>query len=218
MSVANFNDQEFYLMVFQNAKDRLCSSYNLNDNQKAKVDTAKLHLVEKTDEKMGLIKKMGYCGYSHEDNTILIGFPYPYKNGADLPIERAILHELGHHMQNVIYEANIANCDRNILETHNIIFHENLIVTPVGNNHLYTTEGYRFAYNASGTFCQVPNFTWNNTKNALPQKITSLEGDSPEKKLLVAIQIRMNELESDINRVQGYYDAFKKLVSKALIG
>lgn len=67
--------------------------------------------------------RKGYCTY--DKNAVYIG--YPYEN-QDIPLKRAIIHELGHHVQKkqgYVYIPN-DNTFNTILEYHNIMFHENL--------------------------------------------------------------------------------------------
>lgn len=90
-----------------------CSQYALDTNLG----------ISNAEEVWGCFLGKGYCTY--DKNAVYIG--YPYEN-QDIPLERAIIHELGHHVQKkqgYVYIPN-DNTFNTILEYHNIMFHENL--------------------------------------------------------------------------------------------
>lgn len=94
-----------------------------------------------------LFNGKGFCCYNHKDKTVYIGCPYPYDTGADLPMERAIFHELGHYKQDVLYEANIETCNNLVLEYHNIMVNENKSQTQFGSDSRLGIEDFRITYN-----------------------------------------------------------------------
>lgn len=89
----------------------------------------------------------GYCAYDYNAN-ILIGFPYP--NEEDLPLSRAIVHEMGHYKQQMQFNAKFSDvpCENLILEYHNIMVNENTVYSKekdyVENDAWY--KGYRVKY------------------------------------------------------------------------
>lgn len=214
--------------IFKKYQCVLCDLYrSVLDKDKAKKEQftkIKLEIVKEGSEEWEKIKGTGYCAYEARNNRILIGLPYPYNKEADLPnnkeadlpIERAVLHELGHHMQNVIYGATIQNCNKNILEIHNIIFHENLVNTPAGGKCLYF-EGYRYTYeNSDKTQLTIYKWQLENTKKQLSEAMGNKEFNDVEKCLLNEINDRVNRLNCE-NIKNGYNKSLMSLVRNMLV-
>lgn len=81
---------------------------------------------DKTDQfGWGNFEMKDYCSYDYKNKTVYIGYHYPNEN--NLPLERAIIHELGHYKQDVLFNAHFINDDNDnniILEYHNIMINE----------------------------------------------------------------------------------------------
>lgn len=122
---------------------------------------------------MGWDLLMGKGGYLYIPSKKTIYIRYPYLPQADMPLKRAVLHELGHYAQYTNAENQNIDITREvnelILETHNIIFHENSVNDPIGSRFLYTAAGYRFTYNNSqkDISTPLPEWAWNSTKKTL---------------------------------------------------
>lgn len=95
-----------------------------------------------------LFDSVGFCGY--KEGKIYIG--YPYLNNS-LPLERALIHEQGHLLQDTILKANITNCNTTILEYHNIMMNENQSNVDFPDNSRLGYKNLRYTYKDNVTQC-----------------------------------------------------------------
>lgn len=93
-----------------------------------------------------LLGEKGYCGY--KEKVVYIGYPFLFGYGADLPLERAIKHEVGHYKQQIIDKIDFNDNsmpNQIIREYHNIMMNENQSdVKLTGGSWSY--EGKRIKY------------------------------------------------------------------------
>lgn len=88
------------------------------------------------------------CSAYDFNTNILIGFPYP--KDTELPLIRAIVHELGHYKQHMQYGVTLPDkaCENDILEYHNIMVNENTVHSQEKDNDRNDVwyKGYRVNY------------------------------------------------------------------------
>ena len=109
--------------------------------------------IEKRSDGNGwsLLSQKGYCAYANKEKAVCIGYPYPEQQAeGNLLLELAIIHELGHYKQEMLYGATIETCNSTILEYHNIMFNENKPRVKVN------IKNYRTAYNKGNRNCISP--------------------------------------------------------------